>query len=126
LTTIEKKYAGKGVRIFLLDASIDSNRDRSEILRKARTFGTRIPILFDDHQSVARAVGFTMSAQAAVILPMSGEVIYRGAIDDAMNFDGRRVATAHYLESAFASVLKGQTPDPQETRAFGCALKFEK
>ncbi len=60
----------------------------------------------------------------ALVVSPTGEVLYRGRIDDRYAGLGQAKPepTRHDLELALTAVLHGQRPVPAETRAVGCHL----
>jgi hypothetical protein len=59
-----------------------------------------------------------------VVLAPSGQVLYRGRIDDLYTLDGtrREAPRTRDLEEAIQAVLAGKPPPVAQTKAFGCPL----
>jgi len=50
-----------------------------------------------------------------------GVLVYAGAID---NDSGRQLGDVNYVVEALEAVLAGETPKTQETKAYGCSVKY--
>lgn len=59
------------------------------------------------------------------VLNRSGNVIYKGKIDNWVNQLGKKKleVSEHYLENALIAWRDGNTIDPQETEAIGCLIE---
>src|SRR5205814_9359828 len=96
----------------------------AEAARKhAGEYRLGFPIVLDPAQELARKVGATV-VPSAVLLSPTGEVLYRGRIDDRYALDGKRrdEPRSRDLRQAIEAVLAGKSPPARETRAFGCPL----
>jgi len=49
------------------------------------------------------------------------EVAYIGAIDD--NSQDASAVKEKYVENAIAALIKGEKPNPSQTKAIGCTIK---
>ena len=69
------------------------------------------------------ASGVKVTPEVAVVLP-SGEIAYRGRIDDRVVDFGvtRPEPTKHDLEEALERALSGQRAAPAEAPAIGCSI----
>ena len=65
INSIVREYSGTGVRFFL--AHEDPSVRLDQALRHAKEYGLHAPVLMDDGQQLARAVGATVTPEAAVI-----------------------------------------------------------
>lgn len=125
LLELEKKYKNANVKFFLLN----SNRqdDRESIIKEAKNYGIRFPILLDQSQLVAEVLGITRTAEVVVLDPKSWSMIYRGAIDDRFNYGAdKQVSRNKYLISVLDSVLKNESIKVVAQPAKGCLITFEK
>jgi len=116
------EYAGKGVacRLVYEDLSIDAAAVRKH-LEEYRYRG--IPAEIDRDRSVATKAGATITPQA-VVLDATGEIRYRGRIDNRYEALGRprRVVTIRDLRDALNAVLAGRPVARPETTALGCYI----
>jgi hypothetical protein len=80
------------------------------------------PVLIDESARLADLLGATTTPQAFVV---DGEsrLRYRGAVDDSTM--RRNEPTRHFLADAVTALLAGDSPDPAETPAYGCAIVRE-
>jgi peroxiredoxin len=96
----------------------------SEAARQhAKEYELKFPILMDPQQELAQSLGITVVPEVAVMLP-SGNVIYRGRIDDRYSAGGKRrdEPRSQELRAAIKDGLEGRTPEVRMTKAFGCRL----
>ncbi len=86
-------------------------------------FKVEFPILFDASQLLTSLLKPTHVPESFV-LSAAGDVVYRGAIDNAYESIGRRRVHAenHYLEDAILAVAANKKPFISETKPVGCVL----
>ena len=115
------EFAPRGVRFFLVYA--DPARGAAEVQAHRDAFGYALPALLDPaHELVARA-GATTTPEAGLFLP-TGELVYRGRIDDRyVDFGKQRAApTTRDLRAALEAVLAGQDPAKPWPPSIGCNI----
>jgi hypothetical protein len=112
----------RGVSFLMLNASPQD--DRANLRVEANDLGIKMPILKDDTQLVARGLGISRTAQALLIDTRSWQVVYRGPIDDRLDFEAAKpVATRQPLRDAIDALLAGRTPAQQaDFETPGCAI----
>ncbi len=117
MAALGKEFAAKGVGF----VGINSNKQEpfDEVKRHAQAAGFTFPVLKDEGNKVADQWHAQVTPEAFLVTP-DGILRYHGAIDDSK--DPAKV-TKHYLRDAITAVLAGKTPDPAETKAFGCTVK---
>jgi peroxiredoxin len=95
----------------------------AEINSHRQDYSLPFPGLMDPAQQLARRTGVSRIPETAVLSP-SGELLYRGRIDDRAVSAGvtRPQPQRHDLRLALEAVLAGRKPDPQTTEAVGCYL----
>lgn len=113
--SIYADYKGKGVKF----VHINSNKAElgPEVKQHAADNGFEFTVYKDPGNVVADIFGAERTPETYVI--KGGKVVYHGRIDDAQKGEIK----VHSLRGALDAVLAGKTPDPQETRAFGCTIK---
>lgn len=84
---------------------------------RAKEKGFNFPYLYDASQKIARELGARVTPEFYVINGKN-EVIYHGSMDD-------RKSGKNYVDLAVQASLKGQTPETQETRPFGCGVRYD-
>lgn len=121
---VDRDYAERGVR-FLAINSNDGERypaDSFEAMveRVERDGDWPHPYLHDAGQEVARAWGAEKTPHVFV-LDSELKLRYHGAPD--ADYDDASQAAA-YVRGALDAVLAGRDPDPAETPAIGCGIKW--
>ena len=123
LRAVAEDYAPRGVRLLQLSAN-DAGRYPADspaaMARFVRDQQWPIPYLYDESQEVAAALGAQVTPHVFVL---DGEhrLRYRGA-PDADHQDASQ--NARWLRDALDAVLDGAAPDPADTRARGCSVKW--
>lgn len=123
LIAIQRDYADQDVRIVAISSNdVASHPEDSfeQMEVRAREQGFNFDYLYDESQSIARALGAERTPEVFVF---DGErrLVYHGAIDN--NRDENAV-TAHYLRDALDAVLAGTTPAVADTPPVGCTVKW--
>ena len=101
----------------------DPNTTRVSASNHFAEYKSTFPILFDASMLMSLSLGPTHVPEAFVLNP-AGELVYRGAIDNAYQSIGRRRANVehHYLQDAIDAVAAGKTPAVHQTKPVGCVL----
>lgn len=104
------QFSDKSISFYMLNTSIQDSAEA--IIREESEFGFAVPILKDSTQSVAKALGVTRTAEVFVLRPQTGEVVYRGPINDKLGYETQRVnTTKNYLADGFNTLLDGNVVD---------------
>jgi thiol-disulfide isomerase/thioredoxin len=121
LSRLAAAFGRKGVLFLGIHADPDVTGEAAR--KHAAEYRLSFPIALDPRQELARLVGATVMPQAVLLSP-TGEVIYRGRIDDRYSTEGKRRddPRSRDLEKAIEAVLAGKSPPVRETKAFGCPL----
>lgn len=98
----------------------------SYMQERAEERGFTFAYLRDESQEVARAYGALKTPHVYLLENVEGEFVcrYIGAIDD--NVQRAEAVEVRYVEDAIAAIAKGEKPDPAETKAIGCSVKWKK
>lgn len=123
ISAIQSDYAGRGVRIVAInsnDAVSHPEDSFPEMVARAAAQSYTFDYLYDEDQSVARALGAERTPEVYVF-DADRRLAYHGAVDD--NRDDEAV-TAYYLRDALDAVLAGRAPRVSETPAVGCSVKW--
>ena len=115
---VAEEYQAKGVQFFLLNSSAHDTVESA--MAEAKLYGVELPVIMDSDQNLARLLGLRSTAQIVVI--RDGLVQYRGALDDSINYEGRRPVKKAYLKDALDAVIAGKEPTVKEARTFGCMI----
>lgn len=90
--------------------------------RRAAEKGYNFPYLHDESQATARAFGAQRTPEV-FLFDAARKLRYHGRIDD--NHQELQAVRSHDLRNAISAVLAGTAPDPAETGAFGCTIKWK-
>jgi len=122
IRSLAEEFAKKSVKFYLVNSALhDSAETMAEEMKR---FNIDLPTLFDGTQVMAKSLGFRTSSQAVVLNLKTKQILYRGSIDDSLNYFGQKPVGHKFLRDAVVAALSGKTPSPQSTRAFGCAITF--
>ena len=121
INRITSEYSAKGVRCFVV--YVENDLTPKQARQHARDYGYKSGALLDPKHLLVQATGATTSPEAAVLSP-SGELLYRGRIDDRVaDFGKRRVEpTRRDLRLALDAILEGKPVSARLTRAVGCYI----
>ncbi|GAB6166047.1 hypothetical protein JCM19992_20470 [Thermostilla marina] len=121
LIALQADYKDKGVQVVAINVN-NLPADRLDQMKaRAKEKGFNFPYLYDSSQKIGHAFGATVTPHVFV-LDANRKVAYIGAVDD--NMDPKKVKTP-YLRNAIDALLAGKTPDPAQTKPFGCGIKYE-
>ena len=121
LNAIREEYAPKGVQFLMLNANLQD--DRENVREEASAFSIDYPILVDETQLVAESLDLHRTAEALVIDPKTWHILYRGPIDDRLNYEAQKPsASNHYLADALLAHLKGEEIAVKAVASPGCLI----
>jgi hypothetical protein len=114
-------YKEKEVVFFMLNSNIQD--DRGKIANEAETFNFEVPVLVDSAQLIADALDITITAEAIVLHPVTREVLFRGPINDRLDYEAKKDNVEnHYLVDALDEILSGSLPKKKIQLAKGCKV----
>jgi peroxiredoxin len=123
VNAIARDYADRGVAV----VAVSSNDARAypedafpEMVARAQEHDFAFDYLYDEDQSLARALGAQRTPEVFVF-DRERRLVYHGAVDDDREGDA---VTRHYLRDALDAALEGRSPDVAETPAVGCTVKW--
>jgi hypothetical protein len=74
---------------------------------------------------MSKSLGIVATSEALVVDTKTWKVVFHGAIDDQISYDGRKDApTKNYLRDALDDVLAGRPVKVAKTRSYGCAISY--
>ena len=119
-----KKYCGPGQKTALVAINVNTVEEDSlpHMKERATSKGFPYPYLFDQTQKIGKAYGATFTPEFFV-LDKDRKIAYMGAFDD--NVEPTKIKHT-YLEPAVEAVLKGARPNPAESQAGGCMIRYER
>lgn len=123
---LDKKYRELGYPVIAInpnDPELAPEDSFDKMAVRAREKNFTFPYLFDETQEVYRKFGAKRTPHVYVLQKESADLVVRyiGAIDD--NYQDALKVTAHYLADALDSLIAGNKPDPDFTKAIGCSIK---
>jgi hypothetical protein len=121
ISRITSEYSAKGARCFVV--YVESDLTPEQARQHARDYGYKSGPLLDPQHLLVKAAGATVSPEAAVFSP-SGELLYRGRIDDRVADLGkhRPEPTRRDLRLALDAILAGKPVPARLTKAVGCYI----
>lgn len=126
LAIVATLCAERGARAAYVYPAPDTNHE--EATAHAAEFGVGMEVVLDPHHVLVRAVGATVTPEAAVLRFAAAdrpEIVYRGRIDDRWAGIGRRraAATTHDLTDAIVAASEGLPVPIPRTTAYGCFIE---
>jgi hypothetical protein len=121
LNRLFDEYGPRGVRLVLVHVDPQLSDDRAR--KHAEEYHIKAPVVVDRRHAWVSRAGATRSPEAAVFSP-TGEMLYRGRIDDMYRGLGKRRThiTAHDLREALEAILAGRAVPRSQTEAVGCYI----
>ena len=124
MVQLQRDYLPKGASLIAINSNDDTGypEDSFEnMITRSKDKGFNFPYLRDETQEVARKYGAICTPH--IFLYNQQRVLsYKGRIDDNRNPTDVK---SHDLRNAIDAVLSGKTPAVQETRPFGCSIKWK-
>ncbi|HYY29088.1 MAG TPA: thioredoxin family protein [Chthoniobacterales bacterium] len=128
MQALQKEYTAKGVVWLSIDSSAPGEQGNypADKLNKfaARDGAARTALLLDPAGNVGKLYGAQTTPDMYIVDP-SGNVVYKGAIDNKRSTDLEDVKTAtNYVKSALDALLSGKPVSTNSTRPYGCSVKY--
>ena len=126
---LDKKFKPIGFPVIAInpnDPELQRQDGFKEMQARSRDKGFTFPYLLDEGQHVYPVYGANRTPHVFLLQAENGGYIvkYVGAIDD--NSQDEAAVKVKYVENAVNAVFKGQSPDPNFTKAIGCTIKDKK
>jgi mono/diheme cytochrome c family protein/peroxiredoxin len=121
LNELHLRYAARGIGF--LGVHADPLLNPRQAADHTTSFNIRFPVLLDPGQTLTAQLGASVTPQA-ILMDDSGNILYRGRIDDrSPRLGARRPSPSrHDLERAIQARLNAQPVPVPETRPTGCAI----
>lgn len=123
MVAIQRDYADRGVRLVAVssnDAESHPEDSFEEMRTRAQREGFNFDYLYDEDQSLARALGAERTPEV-FLFDRERRLVYHGAIDDSRD---ENAVSKTYLRDAIEAALAGKAPEVGETPAVGCTVKW--
>ena len=116
------QFAGKPVAFYMMNSFIQDSV--YAIIQEEAEFEFAVPVMKDDTQTIAKTIGVTRTAEVFVLRPETGEVVYRGPINDKLGYETQRVGvTQNFLADGLNTVLSGGVVDHDDIpESKGCLV----
>lgn len=124
LAELGNTFQAQGVGVIFINSNDPAKyeEDNFENMKaRAAKLSLEVPYVVDDTSDVARAFGAGKTPEV-FLFDASGKLVYKGTVDD--NVEKPEAVTKTYLKDALVAVVAGKVPPVQETKAFGCSIKF--
>jgi len=121
---LQRDYSGKSVTLVAINSNDDYNYPEDsfeKMIQRSKDKGFNFPYLRDETQDIAHRYG-AICTPHVFAFDQQRTLQYKGRIDDSRNV--AEVKT-HDLRNALDSILTGRKPSNQETRPFGCSIKWK-
>ncbi len=105
-----EQFSDKPVAFYMMNSFIQDTVEN--IVKEQAEFKFPVPVMKDQTQSIAKALGVTRTADVFVLRPKTGEVVYRGPINDKLGYETQRTGvTENFLADGLNTVLTGGVVD---------------
>ncbi len=124
MVQLQRDYLPKGASLVAINSNDDAGypEDSFEnMITRSKEKGFNFPYLRDETQEVARKYG-AICTPHIFLFNQQRVLSYKGRIDDNRNPTDVK---SHDLRNAIDAVLSGKAPFVQETRPFGCSIKWK-
>ena len=122
LNELQKTYQDKVT--FMMLNSIKNMSDL-DLVKEKKEFGLDFDIYQDHNLTTVKELGLTTLSEVVLLKVSTGEILYRGSINNQFTFDlMRQKPTENYLTVAIASSLKNEEVKVKKSKVFGCAISF--
>ncbi len=124
MVQIQKDYSAKGVTLVAINSNDDTGYPEDSypnMIKRAKERGFNFPYLRDNSQEIAKKYG-AICTPHVFAFDQQRRLQYKGRIDDNRNPDSVKTKD---LRNALDAILAGHKPSVQETRPFGCSVKWK-
>ena len=124
MVKLQHEYTGKGVTLIAINSNHDHDYPEDsyeKMVERSREKGFNFPYLRDESQDIARKYG-AICTPHVFAFDQQRVLQYKGRIDD--NRNPSEVKTRD-LSNALDAILLGRKPNVQETKPFGCSIKWK-
>jgi hypothetical protein len=121
INRLHDAFSARGVTLLLIHADSETTPDQAR--EHSREYQVRPPVVLDPRHHWVKRAGATTSPEVVVFSP-TGEIVYRGRINDQYVDLGKRRAyvTSHDLKNAIEAFLAGQPIAKPHHEAVGCPI----
>jgi peroxiredoxin len=120
LNALQRDFAPRGVVFLALNANPQD--DRADVRAEAGHYGLEVPVLLDETQLVAESLGIERTAEVLVIDPAGWRVLYRGPLDDRLDYETQRPVRRRFAREVLEAQLAGDPVEVVRRDAPGCLI----
>jgi peroxiredoxin len=132
LVDLVKQFEGQEVRVIGFSVNHREDDRLPAMVEHGERVGYNFTYVYDESQALGRALGATRTPEYFVF-DGDRRLAYMGLLNNSPAREARDgqiiytngEPTRFYAADAIAAVLAGDAPDPAETRAQGCSVKYE-
>jgi len=124
MVQLQKDYSARGVTLVAINSNDDAGYPEDSypnMINRAKERGFNFPYLRDDTQEIAKKYG-AICTPHVFAFDQQRRLQYKGRIDDNRNPESVKTKD---LRDALDAILAGRKPSVQETRPFGCSVKWK-
>jgi len=126
IIALDKEFSEKAYPVIAINPNspeVKPEDSFEKMQERAKEKGFTFPYLVDDTKEVCNAYGATVTPHVFILQKESDDlkVAYIGTIDN--NYRDASAADKHYVKDAVNSLLAGNSPEIEETKAVGCSIK---
>jgi hypothetical protein len=120
---LKAKYEGQGVQFLMVNSATQDSMEA--IAREKAEFNFNLPILKDSNQLVGEQLGVTRTGEFFVVDPKSWRVVYRGPLDDRLDYGVQKARASHtWTADAIDAALAGKPIKMANKPSPGCLIDF--
>lgn len=121
--SVRADFESQGVKFFLLNSNLQDSYE--SIREETDEWDIKAPILIDDTQLIGESLKLTRTAEVLILDPKSWEVVYRGPVNDRVDFERQLDAPrSSYLRDALNAFLAGASMAEHTVDTKGCLINF--
>jgi len=125
IMALRDTFEPKGVKFLMINAN--PHDDRESVQEEMEDFEVDIPVLLDEYQIIAAQLNVERTCEAILVDTADWSIRYRGAVDDSIDYLGRRETPLHtWLEDALTAVLEGEDIAVGWSEPKGCLIHFQR
>jgi len=124
MVNLQRAYSTRGVTLIAINSNDDHDYPEDsyeKMIERSKEKAFNFPYLRDETQDVARKYG-AICTPHVFAFDHDRTLQYKGRIDDNRNPPDVKTLD---LANALDSILAGKKPTVQETRPFGCSIKWK-
>ncbi len=124
MVQLQRDYQAKGVALVAINSNDETNYPEDSfpnMVTRAKEKSFNFPYLRDESQDIAKKYG-AICTPHFFVFDEERVLQYKGRMDDNRNPNDVKTRD---LSTALDAILAGRAPSLQETRPFGCSIKWK-